>query len=97
MKYKVYLKIANGGRAGYKVHASTSPDYLPLSNSQYNPTFYPTVAFAVDFNIPDELFKSAERLVAQINIASKEAEIAGDILIPKLGELKSNLKQKVRL
>ena len=85
MKSKIYLRVAKSeGRKGFKVAASTEPNNAPITSQDYRGhTFYPTVAFAVEFNIPDELFDQASKVVAEINIALKQAKIAGEIVVPE--------------
>jgi len=86
MNTRIYLRIAKtGNRRGYKVAASTTPNYAPLEGNKgwnTNCKSYPTVAFAVDFNIPDELFKQAERVLGEINITTKQARVATEIIVP---------------
>lgn len=77
MKIRTYIRVAKNGYK-YKVDASTKsnedPIFLP---AQYNRAkeALPTVGFAVDFEIPDQLFSKASVVVASINIATKDATI----------------------
>jgi len=95
MKFKIYLKIGKGGRKGIKVAASTEPSYEPISFDSYKKKFLPTVSFAMVFDIPDELFTPAERVVAELNVAMKDAEIMGEILTPKIKELMEEYKGEI--
>ncbi|MDO9413819.1 MAG: hypothetical protein Q7T81_14725 [Pseudolabrys sp.] len=85
MKSTIYLRIAkNDGRKGYKVAASTEPNSAPITSKDYRgEIFYPTVAFGVEINIPDELFEQASRVVAQLDVAMKGARVTGEIVIPE--------------
>ena len=84
MKVKIYLRVAQGsGRGGAKVDASSKPNYKPIFTKNYRgETFFPTVAFAVNFEIPDELFKSAERTIADVVVGLKKAGVAAEVAIP---------------
>jgi hypothetical protein len=82
MKTRIYLRVAKSSR-GYKVMATTKPNNEPLYNQGYRggKDFLPTVAFGVDFVIPDELFSKAVKVVGEINIALENASIAADVPI----------------
>lgn len=83
MKARAYVRIAKGvggGRRGYKFAVSSGPNHEPLTNS--HKAALPTVAFALDLDIPDELFKQAEKVVAEINITAKQAKIAAEVRVP---------------
>lgn len=78
MKQRIYLRVAKKGQYGrVKVAASIKSSEDPI----YSQTGYgskealPTVGFAVDFEIPDQLFSKASVVVATINIATKDAAI----------------------
>ena len=98
MKARIYLRVAKGGRKGIRVAASSFPVYEPLKQNNYSSlTFFPTVSFAVDFEIPDELFRQAEIPIAEINVALKNAKVEGRLLVPviqkaikSVTDLKSN-------
>lgn len=87
MKYTIYLRVAKTtGRKGYKVSAASVPNNEPLNNGQLsyrNGEFYPTVAFAVNVDIPDEMFNQAARVIADLNVAMKEAQVTTEIILPK--------------
>ena len=80
MKTKIYLRIANPtGRGKTTVKASMKPDYSPIEGvknwKQKHGTFYPTVAFAIEIDIPDESFKRAEKVIAQFNLEESKVKI----------------------
>lgn len=80
MKTKVYMRIAKhprGRNASYKVEASTKPDQRPLVGSGAN--VLPTVAFAIEFDIPEAAFMTAEQVIAEIKIPEAEVKIAADV------------------
>lgn len=80
-KVRAYIRVAKHGYK-YKIEASTKSNEDPL----FLPAHYntpkkalPTVGFAVDFEIPDQLFSKASVLVATINIATKDAAILAGV------------------
>lgn len=73
----------NSGRKGYKVSASTTPNNEPLNSGSYNTEWFPTVAFAINVDLPDELFDKAATVIAELNISMKEAKVSGEILMPE--------------
>ena len=84
MKYPIYLRVAKtGSRKGYKVSASSLPNNEPLNSGSYNTTWFPTVMFAVNIDIPDELFNQAERVIAELNVSLKEARVSSEIVLPE--------------
>lgn len=84
MKTKIYLRIATpNGKGKPAVRASLKPDYSPIEASYYKKgIFYPTVAFAIEIDIPDASFKRAEKVIAQFNLEE------GDI---KINQIKATL------
>ena len=82
-KIRAYIRIAKNGWK-YKIDAGAKDNSAPLHLTGYRneKTFLPTVAFAVDLNIPDELFSKASRVIGEINIALKDAVIASDVVVP---------------
>ncbi len=84
MKVKVHLRVAKTEtRNGYRVSASTKPNNEPLNSGSYGTVWYPTVSFAVDLNLPDELFEQANRVIAELNVAMKDAKISSEIAVPE--------------
>jgi hypothetical protein len=81
MKVKAYLRFAVAKR-GVKIEASAKPVYDPISTVPGE--FLPTVSFAVEFDIPDELFEQAERTVASVNVALNGAKVSGKMLVPEI-------------
>ena len=85
MKAKVHLRIAKNptGRTPFKVHASTKPDYRPLTTgSAFEPKSLPTLAFAIVLDIPDDAFKQAERVLAEITVPAEIVAIAAEVAEP---------------
>lgn len=86
MKTKIYLRIAKNKKSGIAVSATTRPSHEPLHAQTYGKAAFPTVAFAVEFDIPDELFKQAEEVVAKINLRKKNGVVCGKISAPAASE-----------
>ncbi len=89
MKIRTFLRVAKSGPGKFKVEASTKASEDPI----FKPAQYgrgkealPTVGFAVDFEIPDQLFSKASVVVASINVATKDAAILSGY--PVVGEKK---------
>lgn len=80
MKIRTYMRVARkspGSRSPqYMLKANVTPSTEPLYSG---PNPLPTIAFAIDLDIPDEMFKSAERVIAEIVIPPEAAEIAADV------------------
>lgn len=76
-KVRAYIRVAKKGYK-YTLSASTKSTEDPI----FKPAQYgrgkealPTVGFAIDLEIPDQLFSKASVLVATINIAAQDAAI----------------------
>lgn len=84
MKTKVYLRAAKAAR-GVTWHASSKPNYaaIEVASGGYK-VVLPTLAFAVEFDIPDSLFNQASEVAAKINLEKKGVTIAGVIATPSL-------------
>lgn len=97
MKTTVYLRIAKGGKKGFKVEASTAPNSTPIIQKggyQQADVYLPTVSFGVDFDLDEKLFKQAETIVASINVALKDGVISNELIVPKGVVIKSTKKAK---
>jgi hypothetical protein len=85
MKVRAYIRVAKNGYK-YLVAAQAKENSQPLHKVFYgahaNKEFLPTISFAVDLNIPDELFSKASRVIAEINIGLKDAVIAAEVPVP---------------
>ena len=73
MKARIYLRIAKGGRKGFKVSASENPEFEPLKSSG---RYLPTVNFALDIDVADKEFSAARNL---LEIEIRHAEPAIDV------------------
>lgn len=74
MKQRVYLRIAKHPRRGQvKVQAGIKPSDAQLVDSARNPM--PTIAFAVDVNIPDDMFTKAQKVVAELDVTAEDVKI----------------------
>lgn len=75
MKVKAHIRVGKDRRGHTQLTATTKPSLRPLSKS--NGTVLPTVAFAVEFDVPDSMFKRAEDVIATVTI--QDAEIAAEV------------------
>lgn len=78
MRTRVYLRIARDKRGRGKAVATLKPTDTPLYDS--NNSALPTVAFAVDLNVPDVMFDRAAQVIASITIPEDQATIAADVV-----------------
>jgi hypothetical protein len=82
MKVTAYLRVAKkhpaarGPKAVIQANATPSSGDVPI---YAGPEPLPTVAFAISLDIPDELFKRAEQVVAEIVIPPEAATIAAEV------------------
>lgn len=77
MKAKVYMRVgrkSNGGKPSVVGTAKPTLAFLRDVNG-----VIPTVAFAVELEIPDALFKQAENVIATIKVDTEKATIAAHI------------------
>lgn len=85
MKVKAYIRVAHGKNtrnsrsAVTKVAVTQKPtnDALTYVDSRLGRhVTMPTVAFAVEFDIPDAMFKRAEQVIATMTIPEESATVA---------------------
>lgn len=84
MKVRAYMRVSKNGYK-VKVDASTKMNVDPLFkiSSYQQKEFLPTVGFAVDFDIPDELFSKASVVIAEVNVGLKGAKILTALPVPE--------------
>lgn len=83
MKVKTYMRVGyDQKRRKTMVEANAKPSGRALRGS--NGTDLPTVAFAVEFEIPDQMFKQAEQVIATLTIRQENALIAAEVT-PRVG------------
>lgn len=70
MKIKSYIRIARTSNGRSKITATSKPSDEPLKDS-YGEAL-PTVAFAVEFVIPDEAFRRASQLIASVDVEAPQ-------------------------
>lgn len=82
MKARIYLRLAKNanGRHPFKVEANTSPWHAPLKKGDEH---LPTVAFAIDIVLPDDAFKQAEQVIAEIKIPNDAFDVAGEVKVAR--------------
>ena len=81
MKLTIYMRVAQGANGKPKVAASINPNYKPLSTSTgtWNEKALPTAAFAITLDIPDEILRSAEQVLAELEIPESAAKVAAEV------------------
>lgn len=82
MKIRAYIRVAKHGyktKLDASTKSSEEPIFLPKNYSRSEKLALPTVGFAVDFEIPDQLFSRASVLVASIKIGTKDAAILSEL------------------
>ena len=92
-KVRAYIRVAKNGYR-YSVDASAKANNNPLhKGGGYSQKEYlPTIAFAVDLNIPDELFSKATKVIGEFNLQTNDITILGEV--PTVGQLKREKKDK---
>lgn len=78
MRVKTYLRIATRKGARPIVDARATPSQSPLTQ-RGEPL--PTVAFAIELNIPDAMFKRAEQVIATVDVPESAARVIADVSI----------------
>lgn len=73
MKQRIYMRVAKHPNGKAKVVAGVRPSNEPLSITAGH---LPTVAFAINVEIPDEAFRQAERVIAELTISEEAIDIA---------------------
>ena len=82
MKTTIYLRIGRDSKKNViRTEASDKPNFMPLKIGK---RYIPTVAFGVEFEIPDELFAGASLIVGLLKLKTKEVSIATHIKTPKI-------------
>lgn len=81
----VYLRVSKDGGRGPKVVASTKPNYEPLKTraGQWNEKALPTLAFAIELEIPDDAFDTAARVIASLEIPEDATQVAATVTLPE--------------
>ena len=80
MKVTAYLRVAKNtanARKPFKVDASATPNHYPLAGSVGNSL--PTIAFAIELDVPDDAFTQAEKVIAEITIPEDAYKIAAEV------------------
>ena len=78
MKVKAYMRVGHDARRRKtQLDVTAKPTARALKGSNGNEL--PTVAFAVEFEIPDEMFKRAEQVIATLTIPEQHATIAAEV------------------
>ncbi len=89
MKVKGYIRIGHGKTAGGKPNTKLAiavrPSVVPLvhKGSWSGDTVLPTVAFAIEFDVPDALFAQASEVIATLSVPEDRATIAAEVAEPE--------------
>lgn len=82
MKTTIYLRVGKDAKKDQiRVEASDKPNFIPLKIGQ---RFIPTVAFGVEFDIPDPLFQGAALIVGLLKLKTEEVKIATSVKVSKI-------------
>lgn len=71
MIVKAYIRVAEGGNGKPRILATTRYSPEPIK-TQFGHAL-PTVAFAIEFDVPDALFEQAEEIIATVSIPEEAA------------------------
>ncbi len=76
------MRVAKMKGNRYKVEASEKAKNTPLARILgYNKKeFLPTVSFAVDFDIPEESFNRASKVISEVVIRAEDVGFATEIV-----------------
>lgn len=77
MKVKACIRVGRDRQGRHRLVATSKPSHLPLTKS--DGTELPTVAFAVEFDVPDAMFRQAEQAIATLVIPESQATIAAEV------------------
>lgn len=83
MKVRAYIRVAKNGYK-VKLDASAKESGMPLfvPSGYKEKKYLPTVKFALDLVIPDDLFSTASRVLGEIDISAKDIQIAAELPMP---------------
>lgn len=77
-KVRIYLRVARtNGRAGHKVQANINPHRAPLYDARGEALA--TLAFAIVLDIDPLAFRSAEKVIAELQIGPADVEVAAEL------------------
>lgn len=77
-KVRAYIRIAEKQNGEHVVHASQKPNHEPVKT--YAGQHLPTASFALDLDVPDEMFRRAEQVLAEIKIMEDGMDIATEVV-----------------
>ena len=93
-KVRGYIRIARNGYK-YKIDAGIKSNEQPLHlQTGYNEKqFLPTVLFAIDFDVDDNLFSRASKVIGTIVVNQANGVIAAELPTATELKVKKNKKQ----
>jgi hypothetical protein len=77
VKIKAHIRVAKDRNGRNKIAATVKPNPHPLTKA--DGTVLPTISFAVEFDVPDGMFRQAEQVIATLTIPESQAEIAAEV------------------
>jgi hypothetical protein len=77
LKARAYVRVGRSPSGKARMLATLKPSNAPLTDARGHAL--PTVAFAIDFAIPDDLFKQAENVLGEIEITGSRSHIAAEL------------------
>jgi len=82
-KAKLYVRAAMVDDE-ITIKASTKVNHEALSKYHGRTKYiFPTIYFAVDFDLPEKLFEQAEKVLATIDVDSDKVKIASTVVVPE--------------
>ena len=70
MKAKIYLRLGQSESGKIKVMANVNPSNVSLVDNSWHKKPIPTIAFAVEINLPDDAFEYASKTLAELSVDS---------------------------
>jgi hypothetical protein len=77
LKAKAHVRVARAKNGTPVIQTTARPSTTPLYDNRNRPLA--TIGFAVIFNVPDELFDQAQKVIAEIDVTGDEAQIVAEV------------------
>lgn len=79
---KLYIRAARKDDDEIIIRAASKPNHKSLSEQGLYGEGYPTIHFAIELEIPPELFDNAESVAARIKVGDEPVTVTAGILSP---------------